>query len=129
MTPVFLGECWGQVGLVEERKGSYKLPGGNPPLRSGLRKIPSTDVVAGILLHFLGLRPLTGKSFEELGKKVQTPNNADTAGVGAVPAVSRPKERVDGSLTLLRPLRPGLTPFFLRKLHCPRLSFSLGILT
>lgn len=117
------------MGLLEEGKGSYKLPGGNPPLRSGLRKIPRTDVVAGILLHFLGLRPLTGKSFQELGKKVQTPDNADAAGVGAVPAVSRPKERVDGSLTVLHSLRPGLTPYFLRKLHCSWLSFSLGILT
>lgn len=48
MTPVFLGEYLGQVGLVKERKGSYELPGRTPSLSFALGKVPCMDVVTMI---------------------------------------------------------------------------------
>lgn len=66
MTPVFLLEHLGQVGLVKERKGPYELPGRAPSLSFGLGKGPHIDMVTGIfgyrdtcaflgiLVHFFG---------------------------------------------------------------------------
>jgi hypothetical protein len=72
MTPVFLLEHLGQVGLVKERKGPYELPGRAPSLSFGLGKGPHIDMVTGIFGYrdtcaFLRIPPLMYKSHEELG--------------------------------------------------------------
>lgn len=89
------------MDLFEEGNGSYKLPGGNPHLAFGLREVPCTDVVTEILLYFVGLCLLYASHMRILveKKKVQAPNDANIADMGAMLGVARPKEGLDCSLT------------------------------